>query len=167
MKKIFLLSLLLSVVCATHAQTEYAIAAPTMEEKFNMTNLVMNNTFLAHITVAKNEGMTPEEFGRKCGAIFIPVWDENGGYVPFVNFILYDWACSADGVEIIEQSDDKLVVMVSSIYQPLEEQGVLFGSSVEDLTAYYSRVMNAIAEHYNQSFEMTRGDEGYRIVITL
>jgi|GEM_PF-5105944 len=167
MKKLFLLSIVLSIVCATHAQTEYSVAAPTMEEKFNMTKLVMNNTFLAHITVAKNAGMTAEEFGRKCGAVFIPVWDENGGYEPFVKFILYDWACTADDVQIIEQSDEKLDVMVSSFYQPVEEQGVLFGSSIEDFTAYFNGVMNEIAEHYNQSFEMTREEEGYRVVITL
>lgn len=167
MKKIFLLAILLSGVFATYAQTEYSVAAPTMEEKYNMTKMVMYNTFLTHITVAKNAGMTAEEFGRKSGAIFIPAWDENGGYDQFVNFVLYDWACSADGVEIIERSDEKLVVMVSSFFQPLEEQAVLFGSSVEDIIGYFSGVMNVIAEHYNQSFEMSYGEEGYRIVITL
>jgi hypothetical protein len=167
MKKLCLVSIVLFLVCAANAQTEYSVPAPTMEEKLNMTKLVMNNTILALITVAKNEGMSAEEFGKKCGAVFIPAWDENGGYEQFVNFELFNWACSADDVQIIEQSDEKLVVMVSSMYQPLEEQGVLFGSSVEDYTAYFNAVMNEIADHYNQSFEMTWGEEGYRIVITL
>jgi hypothetical protein len=167
MKKLCLLAIVLFIVCATYAQTEYSVPTPTMEEKFDMTKMVMNNSFLAHIAVAKSAGMTAEEFGRRSGAIFIPVWDENGGYGPFVNFALYNWACSSNGVQIIEQSDEKLVVLVSSIYQPVEEQGFLFGSSVEDLIGYYNGVMNAISNHYGQSFEMTRGEEGYIIVITL
>jgi hypothetical protein len=38
---------------------------------------------------------------------------------------------------------------------------------VEDFTAYFNAMLNEIAVHYGQSQEMTRGEEGYRIVITL
>ena len=126
----------------------------------------MNNSILALITVAKNEGMTAEELGKKSGAVFIPAWDENGGFEQFVNFVLFSWACTADDVQIIEQSNEKLVVMISSMYQPIEDQGVLFGSSVEDYTAFFNAMMSEIAVHYDRSFEMTWGEGGYRIVIT-
>ena len=131
-----------------------------------MTKMLMNNNILALITVGKNEGMTPEELGKKSGELAIPFWDENGGFEPYVNFLLYAWASTADGVQIIEQSNEKLVVTFSSMYQPLEEQGVLFGSSVEDFTAFFNAMMSAIAVHLGYSFEMTREEEGYRIIIT-
>ncbi len=166
MKKICLLSIALILVCAANAQTEFTVPTPTTEQKFNWTKMVMNNSNLSFITVAKNEGITAEELGKKIGAIFVPVWDENGGFEPFVNFMLRSWACYADSVQIIEQSDEKLVVMYSSMYKPLENQGVLFGSSVEDYITYYNAMWNEIAVHYNRSIEMTRGEKGYRIVIT-
>ena len=166
MKTICLLSMVLSIICATHAQTTFTIPSPTMEEKANMSKALMNNNILAQITVAKNEGITAEELGKKSGAVFFPYWDENPGYEQFVNFALYSWACIADDVRIIEQSNEKLVVTLSSMYQPLEDQGVLFGSSVEDYTAFFNAMMSAVAVHLGYSFEMKRGEAGYRIVIT-
>lgn len=157
---------MLFLVCAANAQTEFSVPTPTTEEKANMNKMLMNNNILALITVAKNEGITAEELGKKSGAVFFPYWDENSEYEQFVNFALYSWACSADGVQIIEQSSDKVVITVSSLYQQLEEQGVLFGSSVEDYTAFFNAMMSAIAVHLGYSFEMTRGEKGYRIVIT-
>jgi hypothetical protein len=138
-----------------------------MEQKFNTALIHFDNTTLAQITVAKGNGMTAAELGKKIGEVFIPAWDANGGFEPFVKFILNGWACLGEGVQIVEQSNEKLVVMVSSLYRPVENQGVLFGSSVEDFTAYFNAMLNEIAVHYGHSFEMTRGEEGYRIVITL
>lgn len=167
MKKFLLISIALSLVCAVHAQTEYSVPTPTMEQKFNVTKMHLYNIDLAHITVAKGDGMTAAELGKKVGAAFIPAWDENGGFEPYVQFILHGWACTAEDVQIIERSNEKLVVMVSSIYKAIEDQGVLFGSSLEDFTAYYNAMLNEIAAHYGRSLEMTKGEDGYRIEITL
>ncbi len=167
MKKIFLISIVLSLGCAINAQSTFSVPTPTLEKKYNMTKMLYNNNVLALITVAKNEGMTAEELGKKSGALAIPFWDENGGFEPYVNFLLYAWACSAEDVQIIEQSDEKLVVTVSSMYRAIEDQGVLLGSSVEDYIAFMNAMLNEIATHFDRSFEMTRGEEGYRIVITL
>lgn len=167
MKKFFIISIMLSLSCVVKAQTEYSVSTPTMEQKFNVSQMHMNNIILAHIAVAKSDGMIPAELGKKIGKVFSIAWDENGGYEPYVNFILYGWSCLADGVQIIEQSDEKLVVLVSSLYKPVEDQGVLFGASVEDFAAYFNAMLNEIAVHYAQSIEMTRGEEGYKIVITL
>ena len=166
MKKFFLVIMVLSLVYATQAQTEYSVPAPTLEEKFDMTKLLLHNNVLALITVAKNEGMTPAELGRKSGEIFASFWEENGGFEPYVNFLLYAWACSAEDVRIIEQSDEKLVVMISSMYRTVEDEGVLFGSSVEDNVAFNQAMLNEIAVHLDRSLEMTWGEEGYRIEIT-
>jgi len=167
MKKVFLISTMLFLVCTVNAQTEFSVPTPTMDQKFNMAKMLYNNTVLSLITVAKSEGITAEEFGKKCGAVFIPIWDENGGFEPFVKFLLNRLACEADGVKIIDQSDEKLVITVSSLFKPLEDQGVLFGSSLEEYTAFLNAVHHEIAVHYGHSFEMISGEEGYRIVITL
>ena len=166
MKKLFLLSILLSVVCATHAQTEFSVPAPTLEEKNNMNKMLMHNNLLGLITVAKNEGTTAEELGKKSGTLAFPYWDENSKFEQFVNFALYAWACMAENVQIIEQSNEKLVVMFSSMYQPLEEQGVFLGTTIEDYTAFHNAAMSAVAIHLGYTFEMTWGEEGYRAVIT-
>jgi hypothetical protein len=167
MKKICLLSIALFLACAVNAQTTFTVPTPTMEEKAGMNKVLMNNNILALITVAKNEGITAEDLGKKSGEIFCPAWDENGGYEPFINFILYSWVCLTDSVKIIEQTNEKLVVMVSSLYHPLEEQGTLFGTSVEDYTAFFNAMLNKIAVHLGHSLEMTRGEKGYKLVFTL
>ena len=167
MKKLGLLSILLLLVCAIHAQTEYSVSTPTMEQKFNVAKMHLNNYILAQIAVAKEAGMTPAEIGKEMGEVFSLAWDDNGGYEPYVSFILYGWSCLADGVQIIEQSDEKLVVLISSLYPLVEDEGAFLGASVEDFTVYMNAMLNAIAVHYGQSQEMTRGEEGYKIVITL
>ena len=166
MKKLFLLSIVLSLVCATYAQTGFSVPTPTLEEKNNMNKMLLNNNILSLITAAKSDGTTATELGKKIGAMFASVWDENGGFEPYVNFLLNAWACSTDDPQIIEQTNEKLVLTISSMYQPLEDQGILFGSSIEDFTAYYNAMLNEIAAHYGRSLEMTWEEEGYRIVIT-
>jgi hypothetical protein len=166
MKKVILFSTMLFIVCAVNAQTKFSVPTPTMEQKYNTTKSLLNNTILGLITVAKSEGMTAEELGKKCGELAFPYWDENSEYEQLVNFEINWLACSADGVQIIEQSSEKVIITVSSLYRQIEEQGVLFDSSVEDYTAFFNAIMSAIAVHLGYSFEMTRGEEGYRIVIT-
>ena len=102
MKKIFLLSIALFLVCSANAQTEFSVPTPTMDQKFNSAKTHFYNTTLALLTVAKGEGITAVELGKKVGEVFIPAWDENGGFEPFVKFIL-GWACLGEGVQIIEQ----------------------------------------------------------------
>ena len=166
MRKLFLISILVSFVCATHAQTEFSVPTPTMEEKYNGTKFILNNCILTLITVAKSEGMTAEELGKKCGDVFIPAWDENTGFEEFVNFALFAWTRFSDDVQIIEQSNEKVVITFSHVYQNLEEQGVLFGSSVEDYTTFFNVMNKVVAGHFGLSYNMTWGEKGYRIEIT-
>jgi hypothetical protein len=58
------------------------------------------------------------------------------------------------------------VITFSHLYKNLEEQGVLFGSSVEDYTTFFNAMNKVIASQFNLSFDMTWGEEGYKIVIT-
>jgi hypothetical protein len=167
MKRICLtITIVVFIVCAVNAQTEFSVPTPTMEQKYNTTKMFMYNNILALITVAKGEGMTAEEFGKKSGEVFVPGWDENTGFEQFVNFALNSWACLSDDVKIIEQSDDKVVIIVPSVYQQLENQGVLFGSSVEELIAFFNAMHKVIANHFDVGFDMTWGEEGLKTVIT-
>ena len=107
MKRLLLISIVLSLVCVVNAQTTFSVPKPTLEEKNNTNKTLLQNTLLALITVASNEGMTMEELGKKCGALAFPYWDENSEYEQFVNFNLFFWACAAEDVQIIEQSKEK------------------------------------------------------------
>ena len=167
MKKIFLISIVLSLVCETYAQTEFSVPTPTLEQKYDMANMLYYNNVLGLISAAKNAGISPEELGKSGIEMWGTLWDANGGFEPFVNFMLNSMACTCEGVQIIEQSSEKLVVAVSSMYRPLENQGVLFGCSIEDFLAYNNAVLNGIAVHYDKSYHLTWGEEGYRIVIDL
>ena len=167
MKKICLFTVFLLLAYTASAQTKFSVPTPTLEQKYANANMLYNNNVLGLISAAKNVGISPEELGKSGVEMWGTVWDANGGYEPFVNFMLNSMACTCDGVQIIEQSSEKLVVLVSSMYRPLENQGVLFGCSIEDFLAYNNAVLNGIAVHYDKSYHMTWGEEGYKIVITL
>ena len=99
MKKLFLLSIVLSLVCATYAQTTFTVPTPTAEQKYNTTRALLYNNILALITVAKDDGITAEELGRKLGKKF--PWDENSTFEQLVNFMLNSMAFMSDVFKII------------------------------------------------------------------
>ena len=166
MKKLFLLSIVLSLVCAINAQTTLSVPTPTMEQKLNASRNIKNNYILACINAAKSSGMTVEEFGMKCGEAFIPAWDKDTGFDQIVNFSLNYWTELVDDVQIIEQSNEKVVIAIPHLDPRLEEQGVLIGVSLEDFITYSNTVSKKTFGHFNVGSEMTRGEEGYRIVFT-
>lgn len=166
MKKLFLLSIVFSIVCTTHAQTEFSVPTPTMEQKLNTTRQIKNNYILSCINAAKSSGMTVEEFGKKCGDAFIPAWPEDTGFEQIVNFSLNYWTGLADDVQIIEQSNDKVVLTVPHFDPRLEEQGILFGVSLEEFITYMNAVSKRVYNHFDVSSDMTWGEEGLKIDIT-
>jgi hypothetical protein len=166
MKRVFLLSIVLSIFCAINAQTTFSVPTPTMEQKLNNSRMIMNNYILACINAAKSSGMTVEEFGMKCGEAFIPAWDEDTGFEEIVNFLLNYWTYLADDVQIIEQSNEKVVITISHLDLRLEEQDVLFGVSLEEFIIYNNTVSKTVFGHFDVGSDMTRGEEGYRVVYT-
>ena len=166
MKKIFLISIVLSVVCAASAQTTFSVPTPTLEQKYDNTRWLMNNYILSCISVAKSDGMTAEEFGKKGGEVFGPFWDVNTGFEQIVNYMLNYWAWLADDVQIIEQSNEKVVIVVPHIYPWLEEEGVLAGVSLEEFITYQNTVHATLFKHFDVGFDLTRGEEGFKTIIT-
>jgi hypothetical protein len=164
MKKIFLFSLLLSIVLASNAQTKFSVPVPNMEQKYNRTRALLYNNILALINIAKSDGMTADELGKRAGDVFI--WDEDTTFEQFVNFSLSSWAFMSDSVRIIEQSNEKVVFTFPHVYPALERQGALVGSSLEDLIAYFDAMMGAIAKTLNLSCDITWGVEGMKTEIT-
>jgi hypothetical protein len=126
----------------------------------------MNNYIISCISVAKNDGMTAEEFGKKGGEVFLPLWDENTGFEDIVNWMLNYWAWLADDVQIVEQSNEKVVITVPHIYPWLEDEGVLVGVSLEEFLAYVNTVHRTLFNHFDVGFELTRGEAGFKTVIT-
>ena len=166
MKKLFLISIVLFLVCAIKAQTTFSVPTPTMEQKYNMSTALLYNNILALITIAKSDGVTAEELGKKGGEVFAPLWDEDTEFEGFVNFSLTSWAHLAENVQIIEQSNEKVVITAQHIYPQLEDQGVFVGSSIQDLIAYFDAMMSEIANHFDLSCDMTWAEEELNIEIT-
>lgn len=126
--------------------------------------MVLYNNILALIDNAKSNGMTPAELGRSIGEKF--PWDENATYEQLVNFMLTATASLTDSVQIIEQSNEKIVFTAPHIYPNLENQGVIYGSTVEELIEYWDAMMRAIADPLGLNCEWTWGEEGQKIEIS-
>ena len=166
MKKLCLLAIALCTVCATHAQTEFSVPDFTLEQKYDATKALMNRNICSAIVVAKAEGMSAEEFGRKNGRLWIPNWDKSTEFEQFVDFAIWAWAVLTDEVKILEQSANKVVLLVPSLSKELEEEPVLDAFSIEDLVAYYDGIMQEIATHLDFNMKMSWGDQGMKAVIS-
>jgi len=163
MKKICLLTILLFAVCAANAQTEPAQSGPTLEQKYNMTRMLFYNVTFSLITMAKNDGMTAEEYGKKYAETF--PWGEDATFQGLAGFVVRSMACTADSVNVIERSDDKVIMLIPRLYGPLENQGALYGSTLEDYVAWWNGAMGEIARRLDMSCEFSLGEEGIKIVI--
>ena len=166
MKKICLFSLFLLFALIASAQSQFSVPAPTMEQKYNRSMALMYNNILGLINIAKSDGMTAEELGKRAGEVYS--WDKGTTFEQFVNFSISSWACMSDSVKIIEQSNEKVVITVPHIYLNLENRGSLYGVSLEELIAYFDAMMSTIAKslNLNPSFKMTWGAEGMKIEVS-
>jgi hypothetical protein len=164
MKKILLFSVLLSIVLALNAQTQFSVPTRTLQQKYNYSRMLLYNNVLALINIAKSDGTTPAELGKSIGEKF--PWDKNSTYEQLVNFMLTATASLTDSVKIIEQSNEKIVFTAPHIYPNLERQGVIYGSTVEELIEYWDAMMVAIANPLGISCKWTWGEEGQKIEIS-
>ena len=166
MKKICLFSLFLLLAYMASAQTQFSVPEPTIEQKYSLAKAFMYNNVLAGINAAKGGGMTAEEYSKKCGAAFAPAWNKDMGFDQFVNAVLSHWSRLSDSVQIAEQSGDKVVFTASSVYPQLEKQGVMFGTSFEELVQHWDIVYGAIANYLNLNCRTTKVQKGVQVSIT-
>jgi hypothetical protein len=137
-----------------------------MEQKYNLAKNFMFNNVLVGINVAKSAGMTVEEYGKKCGAVFAPAWNKDMGFDQFVNTVLGHWSRLSDSVQIVEQSVDKVVFTSSEVYPALEKQGVMLGTSFEELVQFWDIVYGGIADYLNLNCKTTKVQKGIEVSIT-
>ena len=166
MKKLFLLSIVLSLVCATHAQTGFSVPARTLQQKYNTSRMIMNHYIASCINIAKSDGMTAEEYGKKCGEAFIPVWDENTGFEGCVEWMLTYWTNLSDDAPIVEQSEGKVAITVPHIYPVLENRDEFLGVSLEEYIAFVKAAHVALFNHFDVGFDLTKEEEGFKTVIS-
>jgi hypothetical protein len=126
----------------------------------------MNNMIASCINVAKSDGMTAEEYGKQCGEAFIPIWDEETGFEQCVEWMLTYWTNLTDDAPIVEQSNEKVVITVSHIYPLLENRDDFLGVSLEEFLAYIKAAHAALFNHFDVGFDLSRGVEGFKTVIT-
>ena len=166
MKKLCLLAIALCTVCAVHAQTQFSVPDLTLQEKYDGIKILMNRNFCSFFVLVKAEGGSAEELGRNLGKLWVPLWDKSTTFEDFVGFNLWAWATSTEEVKILEQSSDKVVVLVPSLDKELEESPIMEGFSIEDLVDYYDGMMQEIATHLGFKLTQSWGDKGLTAVIS-
>ena len=128
-----------------------------------MTRLLMYNCVLGLITLAKNDGITPEELGKRTGELM--AWGDDATFQQLAGFVERSMACTADSVNVIERSDNKVVILVPHLYARLENQGVLYGSTADDYVAWWNGAMGEVARRLGMSCEFSLGEDGLKIAI--
>jgi hypothetical protein len=166
MKKVFLFTTMLFIVCAANAQTEFTAPTPTPEQKYNLARAWWYNTLLTSISVAKAEGITVEEFSKKSGEKYAAIWNAETGFNQFTNNMLFYMSCVSDSINIVEQSEVKVVFISSPIYPPLANQGILFGTSLEEVVSCFDLIYSEIANRFNLKCNVTLVDGGLHFEIS-
>jgi len=161
MKKICLLSITLFLVCVANAQTEFIVPTPTPEQKYNYARGFWYNALLMSISVAKDEGMTVEEFSRKSADYVAALWVAEMNFNQFTNRLLYFNSCISDSTKIIEQSEEKVVFIISPINPPS-----LLGSSLEELVEYWDVSYSYFANRYKLNCNVSLVEEGVQFEIS-
>lgn len=161
MKKICLLTILLFAVCAANAQTEFTVPTPTPEQKYNFTRGFWYNTLLTSISVAKDEGMTVEEFSMKSVEYYAALWAAELDFNQFTKRMLLYNSCISDSTKIVKQSEEKVVFIISPVSPPS-----LFGSSLEELVEYWDVIYSYVANRYKLNCNVSLVEEGVQFEIS-
>lgn len=166
MKKITILSVAILFTWVTAAQTEFTVPNPSETQKHELAKGLCYNNILMGISFAKSQGKTVEEYAKYCGDQFRSTGGNELTFEQFVNNELYNYSVMAGKVEIIEQSESKIVFKISGVYPALKNQGALWGTTFEDLITWLETLYSQIADQVAAAtFQMKIVDDGVLVTI--
>ena len=80
--------------------------------------------------------------------------------------MLFYWTNLTDDAPIVEQSNEKVVITITHIYPLLENRDDFLGVTLEEFVTYIKAAHEALFNHFDVGFDLTKEEEGFKTVIT-
>ncbi|MEN8123330.1 MAG: nuclear transport factor 2 family protein [Bacteroidota bacterium] len=134
-------------------------------EKLQTAKNLCYNNIIAGIAFAKSQGLSVEDYAKWQGELWKTVWDKEVGFNGLVDFAISSWTALSGQIEILNQSENNLVIKVSDIYPELKTSEGLLNVTYDELMTWTEEMMIPISEYLGCSFSLLIKDDGVEIII--
>jgi len=162
MKKFIAIMCISLFATVTLAQGKFTVPTPTDQQKFQTAAWQWNSAYLHLISYGKSNGKSVEEIASSVGDDWTKTWNKEDGFDGLVSSMLYICVCMVpDGsVEILEQTDNKIVIKVKGWYPYLKERGTFLNVSYAEFIEFMNIGVNKIAEFMGATFSQKDTEDG-------
>jgi hypothetical protein len=141
MRKLLVITALILFAGIAFGQEKFTVPDISPSEKHNRTNYQFWVMHAAGINFAKEQGISPYDYGKHIGNLFAPSWNKEAGFEGFVNGLIYNWEnfkSDEDGPMTIKENENGSVTIVYPIkawkkYLPDGNSLASFQESMESL----------------------------------
>lgn len=162
MKKLITILFISLFAMGSVAQNKFIIPSPSDSQKLNNMIGQWNALLLNQISYAKSLGKTVEEVAAFTGDQFKTRWNKAAGYDGFVKHTLYSWVSilPSGGVEILEQSDNKIIIKGINSFPLLKQNGSIYNVTYEEYIKCLDIIQSKAAEYLGAKCSIKITDEG-------
>ena len=170
MKKLIISLTLTLIVSITYAQ-DFSVPERTIVQKHNRVVSLAYGNIIPGIAYAKSTGKTAEEYSAYVGDLFKTTWNRENGFNGLVNGFLSlfeSFRREQDlPMEILEQSDSKIVLKWKINYKYMFDDGPVNNVTYDEFNQWFEIVNMIIAEYFDATYEQKiTGDDWLVITIT-
>ena len=165
MKKVILFTIAILFAWVTSAQTTFTVPERTAEKQYPRVVWVFNYNLTVAINYAKSMGQTAEDYGRYCGDIYKLTWPKGGELKTFVEGNIMNMTDFSDKVEIVSQSENKVVLKVYNLFDYLKEKGSDQNVTYEEFIQFFQSSQNQIADYLGCSIVYNIVNDGVEVIM--
>jgi hypothetical protein len=151
----------------TRAQDKFTVPEPSDLQKYQLAALQWNGAYLIQINYAKSLGKPVSEVAIFVGDQLKGNWSKAAGFDSFVQGLLYLTVALVPygGVEIIEQSDNKLVYRVNGFFSELKEGGSILNVNYSEFLEFWEIAFSRQADYLGAKYSQKDSDEGLIVTV--
>jgi len=167
MKTLFLSFSLALVTSVIYAQ-DFSVPERTFMQKHNRMTYLTYANIIPGISYAKSTGKTAKEYSSFVGDLFKTSWNRENGFSGLVNGILYNFESfrreQDPPMEILEQSDSKIVIKWKINYKNMFEDGPVSNVTYDEFNQWFEIVNMKIVEYFDASYEQKVVEDDWLIL---
>lgn len=165
MKKIVFVCIALLFAWGALAQTNFNVPERDTEKYYPRAQWVIHYTQIVALSHAKSIGQSAEEFGNYCGDLYKLTWDKSTGFNGFVQWTIYNFDLLSEGVEIISQSKEKVVIRVKGFHSELKNKELIYDVTYDEYIQFMQSSHNRIAEVMGSTIDIKINNDELEVTI--
>ena len=167
MKKLFISFSLALVTTVIYAQ-DFSVPERTFIQKHNRAMYLTYANIIPGISYAKSIGTTAKEYSAFVGDLFKTSWNRENGFSGLVNGVLFNFESfrldQDPPLEILEQSDSKIVFKWKINYKNMFDDGSVNNVSYDEFNQWFEIVNMKIVEYFDASYEQKVTEDDWLIL---